>query len=294
MLLHATETLFVLMLCTFVKTTDICLQASWDNYTDGKKLPEFSIKIIEKIGLQSCYRECQAHGNCFSVNFNRKEFMCQLINEKASHLKPLFDDENFVYMEITDTVSAGGKTCGNEVCNNYSTCIRFSSQKMKCIATDCAEPYPLLDNGFISERTYDPISATYSCNSGFTSIGSGNTITCRPGGKWSTLSYVCKDHAIRLGNSSVSNEGLLYVYLNGEWGTVCDDGFGMVEANVSCRTLGFQRAVSFHGGAMLGTGSGGILMDDVRCSGYEESLFNCNYTADHNCGHHEDVGVICE
>ena len=45
---------------------------------------------------------------------------------------------------------------------------------------------------------------------------------------------------------------------------------------------------------MLGTGSGGILMDDVRCSGYEESLFNCNYTADHNCGHHEDVGVICE
>ena len=66
--------------------------------------------------------------------------------------------------------------------------------KNKYIIADCAESYPLLDNGFISERTYDPISATYSCNSGFTSIGSGNTITCRPGGKWSTLSYVCRDH----------------------------------------------------------------------------------------------------
>ena len=111
-MLHlATEALLVLMLCTFVKTTDICLQASWDNYTDGQKLPEFPIKIIEKIGLQSCYRECQAHGNCFSVNFNRNEFMCQLINEKASHLKPLFDDENFVYMEITDTVSISEITC---------------------------------------------------------------------------------------------------------------------------------------------------------------------------------------
>lgn len=56
----------------------------------------------------------------------------------------------------------------------------------------------------------------------------------------------CFITAIRLGNSSVSNEGLLYVYLNGEWGTVCDDGFGMVEANVSCRTLGFQRYASFN------------------------------------------------
>nr|XP_022294247.1 complement factor I-like [Crassostrea virginica] len=284
------------MLCTLVKTTDICPKTNWDNYTDGKKLPEFPIKIFENIGLQSCYRECLAHGNCFSVNFNRKELMCQLINEKASHLKSLLDDENFIYMEITDadTVSAGGKTCGNEVCNNYSTCIRISSQKMKCIATDCADPYPLLDNGFISERTYDPISATYGCNSGFIGVGSGNTITCRPGGKWSTLSYVCKDQAIRLGNSSVSNEGLLYVYLNGEWGTVCDDGFGMVEANVSCRTLGFQRAVDCHRSAMLGIGSGAILMDEVRCSGYEESLFNCRYITDHDCVHEEDVGVTCE
>ena len=56
----------------------------------------------------------------------------------------------------------------------------------------------------------------------------------------------CFITAVRLGNSSVSNEGLLYVYRNGEWGTVCDDGFGMVEANVSCRTLGFQRYASFN------------------------------------------------
>ena len=113
MLLIATETLFVLMLCTLVKTTDICPKTNWDNYTDGKKLPEFPIKIFENIGLQSCYKECLAHGNCFSLNFNRKEFMCQLINKKESHLKSLLDDENFIYMEITDadTVSIIEITC---------------------------------------------------------------------------------------------------------------------------------------------------------------------------------------
>ena len=107
MLLHATESLYVLImfLYTFVKNTDICLKASWDNYTDGKKLPEFPIKHFEKIGMESCYRECLAHGNCFSVNFNPKEFMCQLINDTKSRLKPLINDENFIYIEITDTVS---------------------------------------------------------------------------------------------------------------------------------------------------------------------------------------------
>ena len=32
-------------------------------------------------------------------------------------------------------VSAGGKTCGDILCNNYSTCIRTSSKKMTCIET---------------------------------------------------------------------------------------------------------------------------------------------------------------
>ena len=42
-------------------------------------------------------------------------------------------------------------------------------------------------------------------------------------------------------------------------------------------------------------GSGPIILDDVSCTGGEESLLECNSSAllGHNCIHAEDAGVIC-
>ena len=44
-----------------------------------------------------------------------------------------------------------------------------------------------------------------------------------------------------------------------------------------------------------GGGRGPILLDDVDCDGHERTLLECFYPAigDHNCGHHEDAGVVC-
>ena len=49
--------------------------------------------------------------------------------------------------------------------------------------------------------------------------------------------------SLRLVNSlgtTSSGQGRLEIYLNGQWGTVCDDGFGADDARVVCNQLGFS------------------------------------------------------
>lgn len=41
------------------------------------------------------------------------------------------------------------------------------------------------------------------------------------------------------------SEGRLEIYLNNQWGTVCNRNFGMLEANAACRQLGFLRSRSY-------------------------------------------------
>ena len=86
------------------------------------------------------------------------------------------------------------------------------------------------------------------------------------------------------------------VNYNGEWGTVCDDGWSSNDAYVVCRQLGFGSSGTPYSSAYFGQGSGPILLDNVACTGSELTLASCGHLGIgtiRSCSHYEDAGVRC-
>ncbi|XP_062509432.1 deleted in malignant brain tumors 1 protein-like isoform X2 [Corticium candelabrum] len=102
---------------------------------------------------------------------------------------------------------------------------------------------------------------------------------------------------IRLRDGTTEANGRVEVYINGRWGTVCDDKWDMLDAAVVCRQLGFATAVMAVSSGQYGSVDNDvpILMDNVACNGHEDTIQECTHVteSDANCAHSEDAGVVC-
>ncbi|XP_075770474.1 scavenger receptor cysteine-rich domain-containing protein DMBT1-like isoform X2 [Pelodiscus sinensis] len=112
---------------------------------------------------------------------------------------------------------------------------------------------------------------------------------------------VCSDAGIpeesqlRLVNGSSTCSGRVEVLHNQQWGTVCDDGWDLIDAEVVCRQLGCGTALLAPRASRFGQGSDPIWLDDVQCTGTEAALSACKAKpwGTHNCQHREDASVVC-
>ncbi len=108
---------------------------------------------------------------------------------------------------------------------------------------------------------------------------------------------------IRLAGGAGDHEGRVEVFRAGQWGTVCDDYWDNRDADVACRMAGHEAGSVEDAGrfrrAHFGEGSlSRIWLDNLRCTGDEESLFDCPRArgiavGEHNCRPSENVGVRC-
>ena len=85
------------------------------------------------------------------------------------------------------------------------------------------------------------------------------------------------------------------IFYDGQWGTVCDDGWDDDDAAVICQQLGYSR----HGAQAarwpsLRNESQPIHFSNVGCLGTELRSDACDRGEPITCDHGQDAGVVCK
>ena len=87
--------------------------------------------------------------------------------------------------------------------------------------------------------------------------------------------------------------GRVEIFVNNQWGTLCDDFLDFEVANIICRQLGYTYAMMTHDLAYFGQGTGPIFGFD-SCPVNANTIQECTKIEDEkNCFHNEDSGVVC-
>ena len=107
--------------------------------------------------------------------------------------------------------------------------------------------------------------------------------------------YLYLDAAVRLNGATNKLEGRVEILYQGIWGTICDEGWDDIDANVVCRELGYYNGTTTTQ-AQLNVINDPVWLNQVVCLGNESKLSHCMHNGAGNvgnCSHMQDVGVQC-
>ncbi|XP_076082552.1 scavenger receptor cysteine-rich domain superfamily protein-like [Mytilus galloprovincialis] len=104
----------------------------------------------------------------------------------------------------------------------------------------------------------------------------------------------CPRIAVRLVDGKQPNEGIVEIYHNGQWGTICSGGFHTYDASVICRMLGLQTEEQVFLNDEFGTSNSPVILQNPSCTGNENDISGCLLSWNvHNCSNQSAVGVRC-
>ncbi|XP_075358025.1 scavenger receptor cysteine-rich type 1 protein M130-like [Mycteria americana] len=115
-----------------------------------------------------------------------------------------------------------------------------------------------------------------------------------PTGSPEEVAVVCSgSRRVRLVGGPGRCAGRVEVYVNGTWGSVCQETWDLQDAAVVCRQLGCGTALAAPGSARFGPGTWPPWPDAGGCAGTEESLWDCPASARHGCRRGGGAGAVC-
>ena len=144
-------------------------------------------------------------------------------------------------------------TCGPNTCNGHGTCVEQGGVFDHCecddgwtgdtcgTEVDCGAPDPAPADGSIdyTTTTYGS-TATYSCNAGYSLVGTAS-VTCQNDGTWSDVAPVCDP--VDCGNPDPAPANGSVSYTSTTYGSAatydCNAGYGLVgNATTTCQSNG--------------------------------------------------------
>ncbi|XP_070537245.1 scavenger receptor cysteine-rich domain superfamily protein-like [Ptychodera flava] len=178
-----------------------------------------------------------------------------------------------------------GQGIGDDILKTNFTCVEQTSSLSECLYSEEVIEITLETNA--------------SCAYENSSLSNCYNLTMHPLCNHSNdVSILCQTGA-RLVGGSRPNEGRVEVLYNGTWGSVCDNGWDINDADVTCRQLGYTLgAVEVRNNSYFGRNAGGpIWLSNLTCYGNESNLLGCKSGLQHginDCGIDNTAGVVCQ
>lgn len=89
------------------------------------------------------------------------------------------------------------------------------------------------------------------------------------------------------------------MYYSSQWGSICSEGWDIIDTTVACSQLGFTDMNSINFTASVENAAGShqpIHSSNVQCNGAEPSIFVCSQDpiGNNSCDHSSVIKVMCD